>query len=136
MLFLGLGDLNDHLCSGMFDVHLLEDGRTVVGDDHVSHGVHEHLVHALGSQGGANSIGHGLRSSDVVGLCCATSGSLSAVFENENRSLSVAVHLKSRLGLGEAPFIFNPALGGVWKNDVKPGRFVQATFVHRHSIGP
>ena len=48
VLLLGLGDLDDHLSSGVLDVHLLEDGSTVVGDYNISHAVDQHLVHSLG----------------------------------------------------------------------------------------
>ena len=47
MLLLCFGDFNDHLRSRMLNVHLLENGGAVVGDDHVTHRVNEHLVHAL-----------------------------------------------------------------------------------------
>ena len=48
VLLLGLGNLDNHLGRGVLDVHLLEDGSTVVGDYHIPHAVDQHLVHALG----------------------------------------------------------------------------------------
>ena len=65
---LGLGDLDEHLGCGVLDVHLLEDGHSVVGDDDISDGVDEHLVHSTGSQTAPDSIGNGHGGCDVVEL--------------------------------------------------------------------
>ena len=54
---LSLGDLDEHLCCGVLDIDLLEDGDTVVGDDDVSHGVDEHLVHSSGSKAAPDCVG-------------------------------------------------------------------------------
>ena len=37
VLFLSFGHFDDHLCSWVFDVHFLEDGGAVVGDDDIAH---------------------------------------------------------------------------------------------------
>ncbi len=47
-VLLSLCDLDDHLRRRVFDVHLCEDGRPVVGDDHLTIVGDEHLVHAAG----------------------------------------------------------------------------------------
>jgi hypothetical protein len=71
----------------MLDLHLLEDGGSVVGDGHVAVGTHQHLVHTytasttagqatdtaestrygrtFGSQGGAEEVGDGSGGEDV-----------------------------------------------------------------------
>ena len=40
----------------MLDIDLFEDSSTVICDYHITHAVYEHLVHALGTQGGAYRI--------------------------------------------------------------------------------
>ena len=40
--------------------YLSEDGVTVVGQHDAAHWVEEHLQHGLGSEGGADDVGHGL----------------------------------------------------------------------------
>jgi len=65
---LGLSHFHYHLGCWMLHVNLLEDGDTIVGDDNVPHRVHEHLIHALGTQGGPHRICNGFGSGDVVGL--------------------------------------------------------------------
>jgi hypothetical protein len=37
-MYLGLCEFNKHLCSGVHDSHLVQDGRAVVGDDHLAIG--------------------------------------------------------------------------------------------------
>ena len=65
---LGLGDLDEHLGSGVLDVHLLQDGHTVVGDDDVADGVDEHLVHSPGAEAAPDCVGDGPGGGDVVEL--------------------------------------------------------------------
>ena len=92
VLLLGFGDFNDHLRSGMLYVHFFENGGAVVGDDHVTHRVDEHLVHALWPERRTNSVGHSLGRSDVVGLGRTTSCPLCTVFQDEDGCLSVSIH--------------------------------------------
>ncbi len=82
---LGLGDLNDHLGSGVLNIDLLQNGHAVVGDDDISQAVDQHLVHALRSQRRAYGVGDGTGSSDVVRLGLAVLGPLSALFEHNDR---------------------------------------------------
>ena len=89
---LGLGDLNDHLGGGVLDIDLLQDGDTVVGDDDISDGVHEHLVHSLGSEGGPDGIGDRLGGCDVVELCLFVFAPLGALFEHDDGLVSASVH--------------------------------------------
>lgn len=62
---LRLGELDEHLGGGLEDLHLVEDGGAVVGDDDLAVGSGDHLVHALGSQAGPDGIGHGSSGEDV-----------------------------------------------------------------------
>ena len=66
MLFLSFGHFNDHFRRRMLNVHLLENGRAVVRDDNIAHGINEHLVHTFRSQCGPDSIRYGLGRCDVV----------------------------------------------------------------------
>ena len=63
---LRLGQLDEHLGRRMHDLHLLEDGRAVVGDGHAAIGRLDHLVHALWSETCAHGVGHRLRRNDVA----------------------------------------------------------------------
>ena len=92
-LVLGLGDLDDHLRTRVLDVDLLEDGHTIVGDDDVAHGVHEHLVHPLGPERRAHSVGDGLGRGDVVALGSLALFPCGPLLEDEDRNLSIPVHL-------------------------------------------
>ena len=82
---LGLGDLDHHLGGGVLDIDLLQDGDTVVGDDDVPDGVHEHLVHSLGSEGGPDGVSDSLRGCDVVELGLLVLAPLGALLEDYNR---------------------------------------------------
>lgn len=62
---LGLGELDEHLGGGLEDLHLVEDGGAVIGDDDLVGGGGDHLVHALGAQTGANRVGDGACGHDV-----------------------------------------------------------------------
>ncbi len=85
---LGLGHLHQHLGRGVFHVDLLEDGHTVVGDDHVAHGVDEHLVHAAGAQGAPDGVRDGLRRRDVVLVGALALLTARSLLEDEYRGLS------------------------------------------------
>jgi hypothetical protein len=43
----------------MDDFYLLEDGGSIVGDEGFSAAVSDHLIHASGTETGANTIGDG-----------------------------------------------------------------------------
>lgn len=43
----------------MLHFHLLNDGGAVIGNDNVSVGADEHLVHTLGAKGGSHELGNG-----------------------------------------------------------------------------
>ena len=73
-IVLGLCDLHHHLGGRMLDVHLLQDGHSIVGDDHISDGVNEHLVHTLGSKSGPYCTGHRFRGGDVHALGVTPAG--------------------------------------------------------------
>ncbi len=88
VLLLSLCDFDDHLRSGVLDVHLLEDRRTIVGDDYIAHRIDEHLVHPLRAECRSNRIGDCLRSGDVVALGTLSSSAVSSFLQNENRCLS------------------------------------------------
>lgn len=62
---LSLGELDEHAGGGVHDGHVLEDGGTVVGDDDLTVGGLDHLVHALGAERGTNSIADRLGSREV-----------------------------------------------------------------------
>ena len=68
LCILGLCDLDEHLGCGVLDIHLLQDGDSVVGDDDVSHGVDEHLVHSAGSEAAPDCVGDCPCCGDVVEL--------------------------------------------------------------------
>ena len=89
---LGFGDLDDHLGGGVLDIDLLEDGHSIVGDDDISDGVDQHLVHSLGSEGGPDRVGHGLGGADVVELCFLVFAPLRALFEHDDGLVSRTVH--------------------------------------------
>ena len=134
VLLLGLGHLDDHLGRGVFDVHLLEDGCTVVGDDHVTDGVHEHLVHAFGTERRTHGIGHGLRGGDVVRLSGAAAGALGAFLQDEDGCLALLslVHeVASMLARAGLPSTLRPKPVAV-----KRGRFVRATSARRSATVP
>ena len=74
LVVLGLGHFHHHLGGRVLDIHLLENGDTVVGDDHVADAVHEHLVHALGSKGCPYCTCNRLRGGDVHALGVTPAG--------------------------------------------------------------
>ena len=49
----------------MLDFHFLNNGGTVIGDNNVTVGAYEHLVHALGTKGGSHKLGYGSGGQDV-----------------------------------------------------------------------
>jgi len=85
LVVLGLGDLDHHLGRRVLDVHLLEDGDAVIGYDHVAQGVHQHLVHALGTECGTHGGCHSFGGHDVRLLRLAASSPLTALSEYEYR---------------------------------------------------
>ena len=87
LVVLGLGDLDYHLGRRVLHVYLLEYGHAVVGDDDVAHGVDQHLVHSLGSQGRADRLGHGLGRGDVVGCGVPARLPLGPFFQYQYRCL-------------------------------------------------
>jgi len=98
LVLLGLGDLHDHLGGGMFDVHLVEDGRAVVRDDDVARVGDEHLVHPARAQCRAYRFAHRLAGGDVRRLGVLAAGALGVLAENEH-GLSTHASL-ARLGHG------------------------------------
>ena len=57
--FLEKSTRTDHSCGGVHDTHVLQDSRSVVGDDHLAGGGLNHLVHASRAERRPNSVGHG-----------------------------------------------------------------------------
>ena len=49
----------------MVDFHLFEDGGSIVGDNNITVGGHQHLVHTLGTEGGLQKGGNSAGSHDV-----------------------------------------------------------------------
>ena len=98
VLLLSLGNLDNHLGSRVLDVHLLEDGSTIVGDDYITHCIDEHLVHSLWSKGTANRVRNCFGCSDIIALSGLTAGSSSPFLEDEYWLLTV-VHRKSHSGI-------------------------------------
>ena len=88
MLLLGFGHFNNHLGCRVLNVHFLENGSTVIGDDNVAHTVDEHFVHTLGSKCGPYRICDSLCSGDVVALRTLSTGSIRSFFEDEDWLLS------------------------------------------------
>ena len=88
LLVLGLCDLHEHLGRGVLDVHLLEDGHTVVGNDDVADGVDEHLVHSPRSEAAPYGIGDGPCRGDVVELSVLSFVSLGAFPEDKHRCVT------------------------------------------------
>ncbi len=84
-VFLGLADLDDHVRGGVVDIHLFEDGDTVVGDDDRAAGVDEHLVHALRTKGGAYRLGDRLPGGDVHRLGVFSGGALAVLRKDDHR---------------------------------------------------
>mmetsp|Transcript_40263 Transcript_40263/g.61440 ORF Transcript_40263/g.61440 Transcript_40263/m.61440 type:complete len:306 (-) Transcript_40263:19-936(-) len=62
---LGGGKLNQQSGGLVVDLHLLEDSGSVVGDDDLSVGADEHLVHSLGAEGSLEETGNSPGSEDV-----------------------------------------------------------------------
>lgn len=64
-VILRLRELDEEAANLVLNVHLLEDRGAVVGDGHVAVRADEHLVHAAGTQRGAQNVGHRARSKDI-----------------------------------------------------------------------
>jgi len=76
LVFLGLGDFDDHVGRGVLDVHLVQDGDAVVRDDDAARRVDEHLVHPFRAERRPNRFGDGLPGCDVHRLCVLARGPL------------------------------------------------------------
>lgn len=84
-LFLGVGDFDDHLGRRMLDIHLLEDGCAVVGDDDFTARVDEHFIHSAGAECRPDRLGNGLAGHDVGRLGIPPLGSLTVLAHDEHR---------------------------------------------------
>ncbi len=84
LVVLGLGDLDHHLRGGVLDIHLFQDGHTIVCNDDVADGVNKHLVHALRPECRPYSVCHSLCGCNVGCLCVTTTGTLAAFFQNQD----------------------------------------------------
>ena len=83
---LSLGNLYHHLGGRVLNIHFFEDGDAVIGYYHVSHGIYQHLVHALGAESGSYGTSHGLGGHDIRSLCLSSSSSLAAFPKYVNRA--------------------------------------------------
>jgi len=63
----------------MLYIHLSEDGGAVIGDGRLFPG-NEHLIHALGTEGGPDGLGNRLRRQDVLPLRIFSALSFAAFF--------------------------------------------------------
>ena len=88
LVVLCLGDLDEHLCCGVLYIHLLQDGDTVVGDDDVSEGVDEHLVHSPGAEAAPYGVSDGPGGSDVVELRVFSFFSFASFSEDKYRCVT------------------------------------------------
>jgi len=84
LIILGLCDFNHHLCSRVFDIHLFQDGYTIVGNDNITDGIDQHLVHAFWSECSPDCICNGLCCGDVHALCIAPASTGASFFKNKN----------------------------------------------------
>jgi len=76
----------------MLDIHLVEDGRAVVGDNDVPRRANEHFVHALGPERRPYRLGDRLAGLDVRRLGVPSLGPLGVFTEDEYR---LTAHLLS-----------------------------------------
>ncbi len=88
VLFLSFGNFDNHLGCRMLNVHLFQNGCTIVGDNDITHAIDEHLVHAFGTQCGPNCVCNRFCGCNVVALCTFPSGSIGTFFEDKDRLLS------------------------------------------------
>mmetsp|Transcript_1006 Transcript_1006/g.1808 ORF Transcript_1006/g.1808 Transcript_1006/m.1808 type:complete len:305 (+) Transcript_1006:748-1662(+) len=65
LVVLRSGQLDKEFGGLVVDLHLLEDGGTIIGDDDIAVGTDQHLVHALGTEGGLEEGGDGPGGQDV-----------------------------------------------------------------------
>jgi len=79
LIILGFGHLHYHLGHRMLYIHLSEDGGAVIGDGRLFPG-NEHLIHALGTEGGPDGLGNRLRRQDVLPLRIFSALSFAAFF--------------------------------------------------------
>ena len=108
VLLLGFGDLDYHLGGRLYDVHLLEDCRPIIGDYDIAHAVDQHLIHSLWPKGTANTVGDRLCGGDILTLGTSTSGAGRSFLHDEYRRLASCVHCDSS-GWSEGASLLNPA---------------------------
>ena len=48
-MLLGLGNIDHHLGGRMIDIHFIQNGDAVVGDDHLTEPVHQHSIQSFGA---------------------------------------------------------------------------------------
>ena len=65
LIVLRLGELDEETSSLVLNLHLLNDCGTVIGNDNITVGADEHLVHSLGAKRGSHELGNGSCSQDV-----------------------------------------------------------------------
>mmetsp|Transcript_8220 Transcript_8220/g.9954 ORF Transcript_8220/g.9954 Transcript_8220/m.9954 type:complete len:568 (-) Transcript_8220:99-1802(-) len=98
LVVLRSGQLSEESGSLMMDLHLLEDGGTIVGDDNLAIRADEHLVHTLGAERGLHEGGDSARGHDVdlVGLKTLDSLLLLLLAEDDERA-TVLVECKTHV---------------------------------------
>uniref|UniRef100_A0A2P2MIZ6 T-complex protein 1 subunit eta-like n=1 Tax=Rhizophora mucronata TaxID=61149 RepID=A0A2P2MIZ6_RHIMU len=67
---LGLGNVDEDLGGGMDNIEQLHNGGAVVGNGDISFVVVDEFVHASGTQGGSNDVGHRSAGVDVADQLC------------------------------------------------------------------
>ncbi len=84
LFVLRLRDLHHHLRCGVLNIHLLQDRRSIVRNDDITHGIDEHLVHSLGAERGPDGIGNRLRGKNVPALRVPSSCAFTPFSQNQN----------------------------------------------------
>ena len=85
---LGSGQLDHTLGCWMLDINFSQDSVAIIGQDNTTHGVKEHLKHALWSESSSNDIGDSLSSLDVGSLSFLTLLSFGVWVQNVDGSLT------------------------------------------------
>jgi hypothetical protein len=85
LVLLSLGDLDNHVRRGVVDVHLGQDGDTVVRDDNIASRADEHLVHPLRSKRRTYRLGHRMSGRNIVVLGAMIANPLGLLAENDHR---------------------------------------------------
>lgn len=65
LVVLRLRELDKETSSLVLDLHLLNNGGTVVGNNNITIGADKHLVHSLGAKRGSHQLGNGSCGQDV-----------------------------------------------------------------------